>query len=414
MKRGLIERGVLFALVCVIACGPAFAADVKEVKLDKDQQSAVDKLRAKGAAVMQIAADTDALAVNLGIVGKQATDAEVALVAKLPKVQQLDLHNTGVTDAGLASIAGLKTLTHLHLNGTAVTDAGVASLKGLEALVYLNLYNTAVTDEGLKSLAGLKQLKRVYLWQTKVTDAGAKALKSAIPEVYVNRGEELALPPPPPPADPKPADPKPDPAKPDPAKPDPAKPAKKGKKGAAAKAADFDGEGFIKSWLILGPIAIEGSGGEAIDKPLVPGEASLAPNAGDKVKVGTAELAWKAASADDYFLDFNALLSAEGKDNVGVYAVAYVVAPDEIKDVTVLWSSNDEGKAFLNGKELGKFAEGRSLEKDAEKASGQTLKKGTNVVILKVINESNNWQGCARLVDKAGKPVAGLKLAAKP
>lgn len=458
MKRGLLHQVLLFAMALSLATGPGFAADVKEVKLDKDQQAAVDQLRSKGAAVMQIAADTDALAVNLGILGKQATDAEVALVAKLPKVQQLDLHGTAVTDGGLAPVAGLTTLTHLHLNNTGVTDAGLVHLKNLQSLVYLNLYGTAVTDEGVKHLSGLKQLKRLFLWGTKVTEAGAKGLKTALPEVYVNRGEELTLPPPPPTVEPKPAPAKPTAAagKPvndkcpingkdvDPShvlvyegktiafccgncpgtfEKDPKKyvgkipafaTAAPAAKKPAGKVPDFDDEGFIKSWLVLGPVAIDGAASEEVDKPLVENEANLSPKAGDKVKVKDKELAWKAAKAEDYFLDFNELFESAGMDNVGVYAVAYVVSPEEKKDVTLLWSSNDQGKAFLNGKELGKFTEGRSLEKDADKSEGLTLKKGVNVVVLKVINESNNWQGCVRLTDKAGKPMTGLKLQATP
>jgi hypothetical protein len=78
-------------------------------------------------------------------------------------------------------------------------------------------------------------------------------------------------------------------------------------------------------------------------------------------------------------------------------------------------NSNDEGKAYLNGKELVKFTETRSLEKDAEdSAENVTLKKGVNVLVLKVINEENNWQGSVRFLDKAGKPVTDLKIETKP
>jgi YHS domain-containing protein len=58
----------------------------------------------------------------------------------------------------------------------------------------------------LAQLSGLKELKRVYLWQTKVTDAGVGNLKKAVPNLYVNRGEELAIVAAPPPAEAKPAD----------------------------------------------------------------------------------------------------------------------------------------------------------------------------------------------------------------
>ncbi|MDB5294111.1 MAG: hypothetical protein JWO31_94 [Phycisphaerales bacterium] len=433
------------------SAGPARAADAKEVKLDAAQQSAADALRAKGAAVMQIAADTDALAVNLGILGKQATDAELALVAKLPKVTQLDLHNTAVTDAGLAAVEPLAGLARLHLNGTGVTDAGLAHLAKLADLEYLNLYNTAVTDDGLKQLAGLKKLKRVYLWQTKVTDGGAKALKAAVPEVVVNRGEELVLPPPATkpaedktamaaakPGDAKPADAKADDKKPaadakpadakpttdakpavaaaaDAAKP-PAKAGKKGgKKPAAAPAVPgIDAEGFVRAWLVAGPIPIEGSAADDLDKPLLADEAALRPKAGDKAKAKDKELTWKPVSAAEFFVDFNAALAADGQTNVAAYAVAYVEAADEVKDVTLFMGSNDQGKVFLNGKELAKFAEPRTLEKDTEKAAGLTLNKGTNVVVLKVINEANNWQGCVRLAGKDGKPPAGVTVKPAP
>jgi YHS domain-containing protein len=60
----------------------------------------------------------------------------------------------------------------------------------------------------LANLSGLKNLKRVYLWQTKVTDKGVADLKKAVANLYVNRGEELAIVVAPPPAEPAKPDPK--------------------------------------------------------------------------------------------------------------------------------------------------------------------------------------------------------------
>lgn len=191
-----MERFATCVLTLVLSLGMSLAAAV-EVKLTPEQQQAAEKLKAKGVSVLQLAADSDALAVNASLAGKQAGDAELELVRQLPKVTQLNLGSTGVTDAGLAHIAGLATLTHLHLDRTGITDAGLAQLKGLTNLTYLNLYSTSIGDAGLAHLAGLKNLRRVYLWQTKVTDVGANSLKQAIPELYLNRGEELAKPAPP-------------------------------------------------------------------------------------------------------------------------------------------------------------------------------------------------------------------------
>lgn len=177
-------------MALVLCAGQAARA---AVTFTPAQQEAANKLQAKGGLVMQLAADSDALVVNLSLAGKQITDAEVALVKELPKVAQLNLANTAVTDSGLAPLAGLADLTMLHLEKTGVTDAGLAHVKGLAKLEYLNLYGTAVTDAGLANLSGLKGLKRVYLWQTKVTDAGVAKLKKDVAGVVVNRGEELAI-----------------------------------------------------------------------------------------------------------------------------------------------------------------------------------------------------------------------------
>ena len=157
------------------------------------QKDAATKLQAKGGLVIPVAANSDALIVSLSTVGKNAGDADLALVKALPKVEQLDLRNTAITNAGLANLEGMASLTHLHLEGTAVTDEGLAHVKGLANLTYLNVYNTAITDKGVAELSGLKNLKRLILWQTKVTEAGVSSLKKSLPELYVNRGEEMAM-----------------------------------------------------------------------------------------------------------------------------------------------------------------------------------------------------------------------------
>jgi len=173
-----------------------------------------------------------------------------------------------------------------------------------------------------------------------------------------------------------------------------------------------DGEGFIRNWLVLAPIPVEeGSGASEIDKDLVSGEAKLKPKAGEKVKVEGKELTWAAHKTADWFIDF---LTGFGKDrgeDVCAYAVAYVHADDTMK-VKLAIGSNDQCKAFVNGKEVAKFTETRTLEKDTESVE-VSLAKGQNVLVLKVINEKNNWQGCARFL-KDGSPVKNIKISLTP
>jgi hypothetical protein len=178
------------------------------------------------------------------------------------------------------------------------------------------------------------------------------------------------------------------------------------------QASSPDAEGFIRNWLVLAPIPIDGeSGASEIDKDFLKGEATMRPKADDKVTVGGKELAWKAHQTSDYFIDFLQAFGKERGEYVAGYAVAYVVADAEMK-VTLALSTNDQGKAWVNGKEVFKFAETRTLEKDTDKIE-VVLTKGPNVLMLKVINEVNNWQGCARFL-KDGVPVKNIKVSLAP
>lgn len=176
-----------------------------------------------------------------------------------------------------------------------------------------------------------------------------------------------------------------------------------------------DAKGFIRDWLLLAPIqlATENAGADEIDKPQVPFESALQPKAGDAITIAGKAIKWRAIKAKDYFFDVNEFLGG-AHENVTAYAVTYVVAPKEITDAQLLMGSNDQGKVWLNGKEVVKFAETRTLDPDTDKAANLTLKAGVNVVVFKVINENNNWQGCLRFTDAAGQPLAGLTLKLAP
>jgi hypothetical protein len=180
--------------------------------------------------------------------------------------------------------------------------------------------------------------------------------------------------------------------------------------GRADDAKSIDDEGFIKEWLLLAPISLGGEdAGAAVDKQQVKDEAKLEPKDGDKSTVGTAELAWKKYSAKEHYFDFNDFLGKETEQSVG-YAVTYVVSEADAKDVVLRIGSDDQSKVYLNGKEVGKVTEARALDKDQNSFEGLALKKGSNTLVFKVINEGGDWSGCARFTDKDGKPIKGLKV----
>ena len=185
--------------------------------------------------------------------------------------------------------------------------------------------------------------------------------------------------------------------------------------GHAADTASPDKEGFIHHWLVLAPFSIEGSAGsEEIDKKQFADEALPKAIAGEKQKIGDKELEWKKLVSKEFFIDFKDL-SGTSTENVAGWAVAYIVADEEMKGLSLKMNSNDQGKVYLNGKELAKFTDTRSLDKEQEDtAKDVTLKRGVNVLVLKVINEINDWSGSVRFLDASGKPVTNIRVQGTP
>ena len=184
---------------------------------------------------------------------------------------------------------------------------------------------------------------------------------------------------------------------------------------AAAQNGKPDSEGYIRDWLVLAPLSIgESSGADELEKKQFAEEAQPAALEGGVQKVAGKELTWEKTATKDFYIDFKELHPSQS-EHVVAWAVAYLVASEEKTGLTLKMNSNDQGKVYLNGKELVKFTDTRSLEKDADDAATNvTLTKGVNVLVLKVVNEENNWQGSVRILNQAGKAVTDLKVATRP
>ena len=185
-------------------------------------------------------------------------------------------------------------------------------------------------------------------------------------------------------------------------------------KASGADVLKPDSNGYIRDWVMLAPIALpeEGDCADLIVKEQVKGEAALKPKAGDKIKIGDKELAWKNITASTNCFDFNAIFKTEN-DRAAGFMVTYLECDKEMPEVTMAIASNDQGRLYLNGKDIYTFIEARTLELDADKGK-VTLNKGLNVVVFKIINEQNNWQGALRFQDKAGTPLKDLKIKLSP
>jgi mono/diheme cytochrome c family protein len=157
------------------------------------EQAAIQKLAGMGISVRPIAQNVPW---KEGAIRPQDTNQVKQAVAELkniPSIVDANLAGLNITDDDVGNLAENSNLIRLHLENTKIGDGALAHLKNLKNLRYLNLYGTQVSDAGIEHLKGLSNLSHLYLWQTKVTDEGAANLKKALPNVYVNRGEELKI-----------------------------------------------------------------------------------------------------------------------------------------------------------------------------------------------------------------------------
>jgi hypothetical protein len=183
---------------------------------------------------------------------------------------------------------------------------------------------------------------------------------------------------------------------------------------ASAETLTLDSQGYIRDWLMLAPIPLpdRGTTGDLLLKDQVKDEIKLKPNAGDTIKVGNKELIWTQIRAPKNYFDFNAILDSLN-DRAAGFMVTYIECDQEIPDVMMSVGSNDQGRIYFNGVDIYAFTDTRPLEIDADKGR-VTLKKGRNVIVFKVINENNSWQGAMRLTDMAGNPLKQLRIKLSP
>lgn len=173
-----------------------------------------------------------------------------------------------------------------------------------------------------------------------------------------------------------------------------------------------DPEGFIRNWLVLAPIRMVGeSGAEEMHFDALNGEATVKPAPNGRPLIGGQAMTWTPHQTSGYFIDFRESFDRENGEHAIGYAVTYVHA-DAPMAVTLALGTNDQGKAWFNGKEVMSHEEARVLSKD-ENRIPVSLAQGQNVLVLKVINEVNSWQACARFLN-GETPVTNIRISLTP
>jgi hypothetical protein len=112
------------------------------------------------------------------------SDAALSAIARLPKLEILNLPAGEFGDAGLASLAGHPSLNFLRFHSPHVTDQGLAVLPQIPRLRFLHLINVPMTDAGLPQMYELKKLESFYLDGGNCTEDGLSKLIQHLPELH--------------------------------------------------------------------------------------------------------------------------------------------------------------------------------------------------------------------------------------
>jgi WD40 repeat protein/serine/threonine protein kinase len=172
--------------------------------------------------------------------------------------------------------------------------------------------------------------------------------------------------------------------------------------------------GFVQDWLVLTPLPLEPGETtvQALEREQIPGETELHPRAGEHKRVGSREYTWQAHHAEEPVLDFNRLAGRLSMRHVA-YAVCYVQSATERDDLLLQVGSDDQSKVYLNGHEIYKDVRARALVA-LDPTPPVPLRKGTNVLVFKVVNQYHEWLGCVRFIDREGNPAVGLRVSLTP
>lgn len=124
---------------------------------------------------------------TLTLYGSPVTDRGILYLRELTDLQNLQLGRSLVTDEGARQIAQFRNLRVLDLQGTKVTDRGIANIATLPHLEWLCLKDTSVTDSGILALRSARTLRDLYITAGTVRDESISSLEQSLPGLKVHQ-----------------------------------------------------------------------------------------------------------------------------------------------------------------------------------------------------------------------------------
>ncbi len=150
---------------------------------------------------------------------------------------------------------------------------------------------------------------------------------------------------------------------------------------------------FLRDWLVCGPYSQSGvTGAEKVF------EIAFGPERPDEA------VKWQPPPAGD---TINLSGVFPNKTDCVAYLKTQIIAPQDC-DAQLLIGSDDGVKAWLNGAVVHSNNTDRFAVIDQDRAPIK-LKKGANLLMLKVTQGGGGWLACARVVSLDGAPIPGLR-----
>jgi internalin A len=121
--------------------------------------------------------DTSGNVVAVNFRGTWVNDVEMIDVARLPKLERLDLSHTRITDEGMLHLKPAIHIRELNLYYAEwITDQGLTAIKDWKMLKRLNLRGTRIANGTLEILSHMPRLEALDVSNTQITDNGMDLL----------------------------------------------------------------------------------------------------------------------------------------------------------------------------------------------------------------------------------------------
>jgi Leucine-rich repeat (LRR) protein len=121
--------------------------------------------------------DTTGNVVAVNLRGAWVDDVEMIDVARLPKLERLDLSHTRITDEGMLNLKPATGIRDLNLYYSEwITDQGMTAIKNWKMLKRLNVRGTRIANGTLEIVSHMPQLEALDVSNTQITDNGLDLL----------------------------------------------------------------------------------------------------------------------------------------------------------------------------------------------------------------------------------------------